>query len=77
MHIDIAVMRKQPVNPTIPMKPLYWTRIIVPTSGQPASLANRCVVLLFPLCTLLQEVLKLGIIAQLFWGSQVVEESFE
>jgi hypothetical protein len=43
MHIAIAVLRKQPVNPTIPMKPLYWTRIIMPPSGQPAPLANRCV----------------------------------
>ena len=43
MHIAIAVLRKQPLTPAIPMKPLYWTRIIVPPSGQPASPANRCV----------------------------------
>jgi hypothetical protein len=48
MHIVIAVLRKQPVNPTIPMKPLYWTRIIVPPSGQPAPVANRCVVFAVP-----------------------------
>ncbi|PNF17727.1 hypothetical protein B7P43_G07384 [Cryptotermes secundus] len=35
-----AMLRKQPVNPTIPMKPLYWTRIIVPPSGQPAPVAS-------------------------------------
>jgi hypothetical protein len=48
MHIAIAVLRKQPVNPSIPMKPLYWTRIIVPPSGQPAPVANRCVVFAVP-----------------------------
>lgn len=48
MHIAIAVLRKQPLNPTIPMKPLYWTRIIVPPSGQPAPVANRCVVYAVP-----------------------------
>jgi hypothetical protein len=40
MHVAIAVLRKQPVNPTVPMKPLYWTRIIVPPSKQQLSLAN-------------------------------------
>jgi hypothetical protein len=49
MHIAIAVLRKQPVNPTNPMKPLYWTRIIVPTSGQPSSVANRWVVFVMPM----------------------------
>ncbi|XP_015600677.1 formin-2 [Cephus cinctus] len=27
-----AVMRKQPLNPEIPMKPLYWTRLLVPAN---------------------------------------------
>lgn len=27
------VMRKQPLNPDVPMKPLYWTRIIVPVTA--------------------------------------------
>ncbi|XP_021933478.1 formin-2 isoform X2 [Zootermopsis nevadensis] len=35
-----AMLRKQPVNPIIPMKPLYWTRIIVPPTGQPPPLGN-------------------------------------
>ncbi|PSN51207.1 hypothetical protein C0J52_13663 [Blattella germanica] len=30
-----AMMRKEPVNPIVPMKPLYWTRIIVPPTGVP------------------------------------------
>nr|CAD7443631.1 unnamed protein product [Timema bartmani] len=29
------VLRKQPVNPEVPMKPLYWTRIIVPSTAPP------------------------------------------
>ncbi|XP_050446207.1 formin-2-like isoform X3 [Cataglyphis hispanica] len=28
-----AIMRKQPLNPDVPMKPLYWTRIIVPVAA--------------------------------------------
>ncbi|XP_070158727.1 formin-2 isoform X2 [Polyergus mexicanus] len=28
-----AIMRKQPLNPDVPMKPLYWTRIIVPVTA--------------------------------------------
>ncbi|XP_049835030.1 formin-like [Schistocerca gregaria] len=27
-----AMLRKNPVNPTVPMKPLYWTRIVVPAT---------------------------------------------
>ncbi|XP_047002807.1 formin-2-like [Schistocerca americana] len=27
-----AMLRKKPVNPTVPMKPLYWTRIVVPAT---------------------------------------------
>nr|CAD7594706.1 unnamed protein product [Timema genevievae] len=30
-----AMLRKQPVNPEVPMKPLYWTRIIVPSIAPP------------------------------------------
>nr|CAD7257648.1 unnamed protein product [Timema shepardi] len=30
-----AMLRKQPVNPEVPMKPLYWTRIIVPSTASP------------------------------------------
>ncbi|XP_029680918.1 formin-2-like isoform X2 [Formica exsecta] len=28
-----AIMRKEPLNPDVPMKPLYWTRIIVPVTA--------------------------------------------
>ncbi|XP_012522925.1 formin-2 isoform X2 [Monomorium pharaonis] len=28
-----AIMRKQPLNPDVPMKPLYWTRILVPVTA--------------------------------------------
>ncbi|KAJ9582147.1 hypothetical protein L9F63_003489, partial [Diploptera punctata] len=35
-----AVLRKQPVNPIIPMKPLYWTRIIVPATAQQVSTSS-------------------------------------
>lgn len=28
-----VVIRKEPKNPEVPMKPLYWTRLLVPTSG--------------------------------------------
>lgn len=27
-------MRKDPVNPPVPMKPLYWTRIVIPTAQE-------------------------------------------
>ncbi|XP_068085299.1 protein cappuccino isoform X2 [Anabrus simplex] len=30
-----AMLRKNPVTPSIPMKPLYWTRIVVPVVTQP------------------------------------------
>ncbi|XP_034950625.1 formin-2 [Chelonus insularis] len=33
-----AAMRKQPLNPEIPMKPLYWTRILVPTHTAPPTI---------------------------------------
>ncbi|EEB20117.1 formin 1,2/cappuccino, putative [Pediculus humanus corporis] len=29
-----AVLRKKPVNPAVPMKPLYWSRIVVPVHRQ-------------------------------------------
>jgi len=35
-----AMLRKQPLTPVVPMKPLYWTRIIVPPTDQPDSPAN-------------------------------------
>ncbi|GLH11040.1 Uncharacterized protein GBIM_15894 [Gryllus bimaculatus] len=30
-----TTLRKQPLNPAVPMKPLYWTRIIVPVNAPP------------------------------------------
>ncbi|XP_048506416.1 protein cappuccino isoform X2 [Athalia rosae] len=30
-----ATIRKQPLNPVVPMKPLYWTRILVPAVPTP------------------------------------------
>uniref|UniRef100_A0A0C9QYA8 Capu protein n=1 Tax=Fopius arisanus TaxID=64838 RepID=A0A0C9QYA8_9HYME len=30
-----AVMRKQPLDPEVPMKPLYWTRIVIPANTTP------------------------------------------
>jgi len=35
-----AMLRKKPLTPDVPMKPLYWTRIIVPPSDQPDSAAS-------------------------------------
>lgn len=35
-----VVMRKQPLNPDVPMKPLYWTRILVPVTASSQASAN-------------------------------------
>lgn len=33
-------MRKQALNPDVPMKPLYWTRILVPVTTANENLAT-------------------------------------
>lgn len=35
----ISELRKQPVNPAVPMKPLYWSRIVVPVTAAAAAAA--------------------------------------
>jgi len=29
MFVFCIVLRKKPINPPVPMRPLYWTRVIV------------------------------------------------